>query len=290
MTELKIKGHSGCRLSVYEAEDGQMTVKKSCDADYLPRLHKQYVKQLYAFKHGYTNINVPKPEWVHDKHMTMPYIHAQSYVEYLECATVHDIKKFADKMIGFINEELDDSAVKEVSATVFTDKIKSVADKCKENKLVMDTALIERIYIDQLMDNALRLVEGDVISMPIGACHGDLTLSNILFTESGVYLIDWLDSFIESPLIDIAKLRQDTCWKWSAQMATTCFNEPHINTALDYLDRRIMEELSSRFSPRLMLLIEYLNMFRILPYCKDEITTVTVLSNLIKMTKQIPSL
>lgn len=289
MTELKIKGHSGCKLAVYEAEDGQMTVKKSCHPDYLSRLRKQYVKQLYAFKHGYKNINVPCPQFVVD-HMTMPYIHAQSYIEYLECASVHDIKKFADKMIGFINEELEASEVKEITSDVFADKIKSVADKCKENQIVTDTALIEDISIDELRDNALCLIDADVISLPIGACHGDLTLSNILFTESGVYLIDWLDSFVESPLIDIAKLRQDTCWKWSAQMITTCFNEPHINTALDYLDRRITEELSSQFSPLLMMLIEYLNMFRILPYCKNEPTTVSVLNNLKKMTKQISTL
>ena len=48
--------------------------------------------------------------------------------------------------------------------------------------------------------------------IPVGTCHGDLTFSNILFNGNNYYLIDFLDSFIESPLLDIVKLRQDTAW------------------------------------------------------------------------------
>jgi thiamine kinase-like enzyme len=65
--------------------------------------------------------------------------------------------------------------------------------------------------------------------IPVGICHGDLTLSNILFrghvaptphtpdeelrrramASSGgewVILIDFLDNFVESPLADLAKV------------------------------------------------------------------------------------
>ena len=55
------------------------------------------------------------------------------------------------------------------------------------------------------------------ISIPIGFCHGDLTFSNIMFAldDNQVGLIDFLDSFIETPLIDLVKLRQDTHFHWT---------------------------------------------------------------------------
>ena len=44
------------------------------------------------------------------------------------------------------------------------------------------------------------------IEIPMGKCHGDLTFSNILFNGNNYYLIDFLDSFIESPLLDLVKI------------------------------------------------------------------------------------
>ncbi len=54
--------------------------------------------------------------------------------------------------------------------------------------------------------------------MPVGICHGDLTFSNMLFNGNNYYLIDFLDSFVESPLLDIVKLRQDSAYLWSQLM------------------------------------------------------------------------
>ena len=41
-------------------------------------------------------------------------------------------------------------------------------------------------------------------------CHGDLTLSNLIFKNNEIYCIDFLDSFIDSPIIDLVKLKQDS--------------------------------------------------------------------------------
>lgn len=61
--------------------------------------------------------------------------------------------------------------------------------------------------------------------MPVGVCHGDLTFSNILFNGNNYYLIDFLDSFIEAPLLDIVKIRQDSAHLWSQLMYTKSYDQ-----------------------------------------------------------------
>lgn len=57
------------------------------------------------------------------------------------------------------------------------------------------------------------------VDMPVGFCHGDLTLSNMLFLEDGrIGMVDWHDPFLESPLQDICKLFQEIILKWSTQL------------------------------------------------------------------------
>lgn len=46
--------------------------------------------------------------------------------------------------------------------------------------------------------------------LPIGNYHGDFTTCNMLCVEDAVYLIDFLDCVIPSPVVDVAKIRQDT--------------------------------------------------------------------------------
>jgi tRNA A-37 threonylcarbamoyl transferase component Bud32 len=48
-----------------------------------------------------------------------------------------------------------------------------------------------------------------------GYCHGDLTFENVIVSDSGVYLIDFLDSFVSTPVIDHSKILQDAFCHWS---------------------------------------------------------------------------
>ena len=51
-----------------------------------------------------------------------------------------------------------------------------------------------------------------------GLCHGDLTFSNILFTNDSLCFLDFLDSYIESYIIDIVKLKQDLYYNWNLHL------------------------------------------------------------------------
>ena len=67
------------------------------------------------------------------------------------------------------------------------------------------------------MDKSLSYLRSfDFSFVPRSSCHGDLTLENIIVTTNNeLYLIDFLDSFYDSWMIDIAKLLQDLELKWS---------------------------------------------------------------------------
>ena len=43
----------------------------------------------------------------------------------------------------------------------------------------------------------------DKIELPEGFCHGDLTLSNLLFNNDDIVIIDFLDTFLDSTIQDI---------------------------------------------------------------------------------------
>lgn len=62
-----------------------------------------------------------------------------------------------------------------------------------------------------------RAIACDMPAVPLGQPHGDFTTCNMLLRGSGeLFVIDYLDSEVQSPVVDVAKLRQDTRWGWAA--------------------------------------------------------------------------
>ena len=113
--------------------------------------------------------------------------------------------------------------------------------------------------------------------IPSSACHGDLTLENILIGQrNGVVFIDCDEPFASSSWLDVAKLYQDVDGHW-------CLRHLYLDTpealtlvhAVERLHRLrpFLHALATRtvpgfeaFRPQLTAL----NLFRTLPYTKDE--------------------
>lgn len=106
--------------------------------------------------------------------------------------------------------------------------------------------------------------------MPVGMCHGDLTFSNILFNGNNYYLIDFLDSFIEAPLADIVKLRQDTAWQWSPLMYTKPYDPIRLGLIFKKIDTALEEHFGhyewyrAWYGP-----MQLMNFLRILQYGRE---------------------
>lgn len=275
MNELKIHGHSGCGLKVVEDNEGHLLVEKSCKESYVPRLKAQFQKQLKAGQvcRAITSMpfDTPYPSWTPNDCMLMPYINAMSFVEFFERATKDDIDNLIDNLESYISYEITNSHLEEVKASVFMDKVKSVYENSLKNELFTDKdkETIEQAcayVIDYLMNI------GETLKMYVGQCHGDLTFSNILFRNSGKHsLIDFLDSFVETPLQDLVKVRQDTAYGWSLMMTTQQYNEAHVKTVINYIDKKIAERFKDKenFTEHYNML-QYINILRIIPYVKEK--------------------
>lgn len=120
------------------------------------------------------------------------------------------------------------------------------------------------------------------IEIPMGKCHGDLTFSNILFNGNNYYLIDFLDSFLESPLLDLVKIRQDSQYEWSRLMY-----EGEVDLVrLSIISQKIDKEIDTFYSQYQWYrdyyhVFQLMNFLRILQYAKEE-KVITYLKNVIK--------
>lgn len=111
----------------------------------------------------------------------------------------------------------------------------------------------------------------DTIELPVDRCHGDLTFSNILFLGQKIVLIDFLDNFIETPLQDIVKLRQDTKHFWSLNLYNGEMDFIKIKMIFEFLDRAIDVHFKKySFYEKYYKIFQKINMLRILPYAKEE--------------------
>ena len=112
---------------------------------------------------------------------------------------------------------------------------------------------------------------GDV---PKSKCHGDLTLENILINvNNDIYLIDFLDSFFDSYMIDFAKLLQDLKLYWSYRNKLI---SPNLELRLLVAKETLIEYITKLPNGKNNLIHIYyillMNVMRIVPYVSDDIT------------------
>lgn len=107
-------------------------------------------------------------------------------------------------------------------------------------------------------------------------CHGDFTMSNILWLpDSGKFaLIDSHDVFFHSIMQDIVKLRQDTIYGWSlSQMQEIrTVDEKKIRTVLKYIDKKVMTYICGEYDwiKKDYRYFQAFNLARLLPYSDGD--------------------
>ena len=79
-------------------------------------------------------------------------------------------------------------------------------------------------------------------------------------------------SFIETPIQDIVKLRQDTSLLWSLQMYDKSYDKIRIKAVLDYIDDAINDHFSTtcEYYKDSYDYIQLINILRIVPYAKSQ--------------------
>ncbi|MBQ7648832.1 MAG: phosphotransferase [Paludibacteraceae bacterium] len=267
--EIEVIGNSGCKVEVVREDTKLFILKSTADAKYAERLVLQAEKQKKASAQSVPNIIVPKVYRItrpdNGAEIRMDYVYSQNYIDYFENAGVHEIDTFVEAMITFVENEISQSPMTECPVEALVAKFNEVAKKVAMRKDY--SAEMQNLQI-----KAKRQInEHNTLQIPIGMCHGDLTFSNILFCGQQYCLIDFLDSFVETPLQDIVKLRQDSQYLWSCLMYQQPYDALRLKLISQYIDEKLDEHFSRyEWYKQYYGIMQLMNMLRILPYAKEE--------------------
>ncbi len=241
-------GHSGCSLRI----ENDKVVKTSPDINYNKRLYDQFLKQDKFYSNKIFTPKIYKSYYDDDGLFTfvMQYIRGQSF-------NYHLIKKpFAESLIlleillDYIKSNLlnsDDF----ISNDVILKKLNHISKKEKIDDVILNF-LIQKIPI---------------LKIKKGYCHGDFTFENILISSNKIYLIDFLDSYVQSPLQDISKLYQDFYSLWSFRNMNA---SSLVNIRLIKMESMTREFLSLSKGDKLAIdVLCVMNLLRIFPYSNN---------------------
>lgn len=237
-----IRGSSGCKVEIID----DILIKTAINYSHL-RLQKQGYKQQ-AFRQT-KDIIAPQVYEIGDGFLKMEYVRAYNFAEFLSRRLYTSILAAFKKIVEWVISSL--RPLEELDRLLFVNKVVEIE---KSSGCHLDFEIPERIIL------------------PSGSCHGDLTLSNILFRESGqLVFIDLLDSFFESPILDVVKLRQDTRFLWSLDLLEGHYDRTKLRILLAKLDEYI--DSSFRVYPwynQYYVFCQQLNLARILPYVDQQ--------------------
>lgn len=277
--QIKIEGRSGCKIEFVKTNEQLALRKYASSIDYNSRLEQQWIKQnapsspKYFFTPRVLNYNNQGPLYWFE----MEYVSGDKYSNYFTRITKDRIDEIIFYFQSYFNDQIKQAKINTPPNKLISNKIDSLINTIN-NQQQIPTEFIHKL------ESYLRRIPQS--SIYIGECHGDFTLSNMLFLkDKRICLFDLLDSFIESPIIDWVKLKQDTRFKWSMHIENeTQLQNTKLLQVLSYIDEKLNQlfrdnEVIQAWEPYLTVL----NLARILPYAKDERDNHYLIKNLITL-------
>lgn len=267
---LLMEGRSGCPIEL-RGSDGHPYVRKHAkDSAYNSRLVAQASKQARFIEVNCASYRFIAPRVLASgcnsqglNWFDMDYVRGSNYREFLLNAPVSDLQEFAVALLEFISRELANGTMIDPPRRQIQEKLRALGTDLATRG---SSGLLAAAMVAQL-EKAI-----PIEPLPVGECHGDLTLSNMIVASRNVYLLDFLDSFVETPVIDLAKLRQDTKFGWSVFIdpGIAPHQEMKLRQALEYLDRKIRKFIEDAGLLAWYEFFEQLNLARIVPYLSRE--------------------
>jgi hypothetical protein len=197
----------------------------------------------------------------------MEYVYFQPSIIAFESISTLNLERLTNTLFGFIDFEIASSSPQKLDKSILRKKVDSVDS-------LLATSGMRNAYAEEIDKLRYRINEiDDGTEIPVGICHGDLTFSNIMVSSdsSSVGMIDFLDSFIETPIIDIVKIRQDSYLYWSTLMSRTPIDNIRIRNVLEHIDRSLLMKYGAfDWFDALANVFLSINLLRIAPYAVDE--------------------
>jgi hypothetical protein len=262
-------GRSGCKFVLNEKE--LILQKFSKEREYNERLFKQFEKQknfsdiLKFSKPIVYEFNTSENLW----NFNMQYIRGNTFSQYCNNENVNSILEFSDQIVKYLKFNFDNSLCTDINFTKL------------ENKLIdLKIKLLDLdLYFKYLLSNPIE-------KLNIGNCHGDFTLSNIIFSDK-YYLIDFLDNIYETPLNDLIKIKQDTEHNFYFNLIKQKNNK--IKICFDYINESLNKTFEEIINTEHFIWFSIFNLLRILPYLKEKNEIDSILKILKKYEYRITS-
>lgn len=262
MNSIDLGGHSGCGIFLIESDDGHNFVRKvSKDMDYNARLKKQCEKQAAFALDGV--IKTPKVlrSGIDNDGLyffEMEYVQGITLAEYIRNMEIGKVKALVNAMVKNISLPSNEREPFNPNP-IFTQKFDDLDEKLHGK--------------DRILDEALNLLKvHDWSAFVPSFCHGDLTLENIIIKNDELYLIDFLDSFYDSYLLDLGTLLQDIQAMWSYRHDVK--NDMNLVLRLIVFRDLLIDAIREK-DERLVIEVYYAllqKLVRIVPYAKDAQT------------------
>lgn len=280
--KLHLEGRSGCKIDIINHNNSFYVRKVSSSFSYNERLETQEKMQNH-FNNIYQSDIFSSPVIVNSGYLEnglyyfdMEYSLGEKFSDYFSKISLDDLNLFYKNIINYFDLNFKNSKEELLSFDIIKEKIEDITNKTSN----MESSFINLIenYLYKNFPNS---------PIPIGYCHGDFTFSNILIKSNNeIILLDFLDSFIKSPLIDIVKIQQDTKYYWSVYIDKSLQQHKKVRSiqVLNNLNFKIDKYIDQYYSnyKQWIKFLEVLNLFRILPYINEKNDYIFLKNNLIK--------
>lgn len=258
---MKLRGYSGCNLEIVESGGKKCVRKIAADISYNVRLKEQKNKQENLSIPGFKTCKVFDDGYMDGRYyFIMEYINGKTLAEEMELMELSDLEDvIADFMDVFGSYNSFDNNAGAVFEKKLNEVDNNINESCHES-------------LDEAISSAIRMLKEYsweyVIQSP---CHGDMTMENILIQRGRMYLIDFLDSFYDSWMIDAAKLLQDSEYMWSYRGREISSNLcVRMTVFRDLLTEAILKMPKGKQILSTIYHILLLNFLRIVPYVNNS--------------------
>lgn len=230
--------------------------------------NNQYIKPIEIFESG---INI------YDKnYIKMPLLKCENPIIWLSKCNLNDVNQIINLFNNYFSDLIYRSEKKYFDYSIWINKIQELENKLTDYELKNILSLLKKITFTN--------------DFYYGDYHGDLTLSNLFILEEKseivIYGIDFLESFIHSPINDLVKIRQDTKHLWTLYLTNSNFkiDKNKVIIILNHLDNQL-----EKFIKNDQILLEFylpfqlINLMRIIPYSTDNNLSIYLKSEILEI-------
>jgi hypothetical protein len=260
-------GLSGCKLEIIQ---NGVVRKYSPSIKYNNRLIKQINKQIFFSNLILKNLDTPKilsKQVGHSCFFDMEYIPGKKYYDYLSISNHVEINFIVESLSQYFDFLINNHRLTNI----------------KKNLIIkLDSVKKKSLYDNYISFLQKYINSREVIYVPKTFCHGDLTFSNIIFHKNRLYFIDFLDSYVDSFLCDLVKLKQDLVYLWNVKIENK--NSARIHQVYKHIWNCIYQKYFLYIDSDEFNILDSINYLRIEPYLTNDYQK-DVLYKIIKKTK-----